>query len=468
MASLDELGTALRNADFAGDTNAARILAAEIAKMQSASSQQMTEEDHRSAFEKLIGQNGPRYQTWPERAVRGLVGAATDAAKLPGQYVQEATTPRTSVSDSDVSVLSVPRAANFAAMANPIPAALRAGEGAPLMGMKLAPEKPPIPTAQELKAAGGADIQAAKNSGLELTASSLGDWSRKMQQDLFEAGVHPVDAPSTYAKLKELENAPPGAIATAANLQSLRESLGHTAQNFNPNAGKDQLAASRSIRGLDSLLPGQAEEGVLAGTPAATQALFERGRGNYAAAMRSNDLTGVLDRARTGILERAEGRAQASYSGRNIDNTIRQKAEAILEKPKEISGLSDEQLAALENVTEGGPVRNTARYIGNLLGGGGGLGQTGIALTGMSVGGAMGGPQGAAVGLIPAAVGAGAKGLANILAKRSLTKADEAMRMDSPLYKETLQAAPVVPANLTRGAAVARMLLMEALANRQQ
>ncbi|WP_425905148.1 hypothetical protein [Nitrobacter sp. TKz-YC02] len=131
------------------------------------------------------------------------------------------------------------------------------------------------------------------------------------------------------------------------------------------------MAASRSIRGLDKLLPSLDPESIVAGTPAATQKLFERGRGNYAAAMRSNDITGALDRANTGILERAQARSQAANSGRNLDNTIRQKVAAVLEKPKEISGLSDTELSALNTVVEGGKVRNTARGVGNQFAGGG-------------------------------------------------------------------------------------------------
>src|SRR5690606_31145109 len=201
---------------------------------------------------------------------------------------------------------------------------------------------------------------------------------------------------------------------------------------------------------------------------AATSELFKRGRGNYAAAMRSNDLTGKLDRANTGILERAEVRAQAANSGRNIDNTIRSKVASLLEKPKEVSGFSDPELAALNKVVEGGAGRNTARYIGNLLGGGGGIGQAGIGALGGAGGAAVAGIPGAAVGAIaPAAVGAGAKAIANQLAKRSLNQVDELVRTRSPLYQEALRAADTMPAHLGKKATIAKMLLMEALQGRQ-
>jgi hypothetical protein len=390
-----------------------------------------------------------------KRAISGIGSAVA----LPGDVY----TGKTSVigPDGHTNPEVISRSAELASLMTPINPAVRAGDRAiPGVAKTLVREEPKVPTTEQLAAAGKADITAARNSGLEVTADSLANWSRQAQQDLFEKGIHPVDAPATYAKLKELEGAPPGAFVTASNLQSLRESLGHTAQNFNPNAAKDQLAASRSIGGLDKLLPSIDEAGVVAGSPAATQKLFETGRGNYAAAMRSNDLTGVLDRANTGILERAEARAQAANSGRNIDNTIRQKIASLLEKPKEVSGYSDAEIAALNDSMGGSKARNIARYIGNVAGGGGGVGQTAVGGLGAGIGATFGGPLGAVVGAsIPITTGAGAKTIANILAKRSLGKVDELVRKRSPLYQERLANSPLIASGLPAREAIIRMLL---------
>lgn len=423
-----------------------------------------------SAWDMLTGTNGPRYQTWPERLVRGLVSGAADAATLPHDVVQEAQQPAPAqISDSDVSRLSIPSAINFAAMANPTPPAMQAGEGAGFVGSKMVKDAPPVPSTQQLAQAGANDISAATTSPLRVAAPAVGDWSRGVQQQLLGDGIHPVDAPATFAKLQELENAPSGAYATAANLVSLRRSLGKTAQNFNPAAGADQLAATRAIKGLDSFIPNIDPASVLAGTPSATAGLLKSGNANYAAAMRSNDLTGVLDRANTGILERAQNRAQAANSGRNLDNTIRSKIASLLEKPKEVSGYNDAELQALNNVVQGGGVRNSARYVGNLLGGGGGIGETGIGALGAGGGAVMGGPVGAVIGAVtPTATGVVAKTIANSLAKRSLNSADELMRSNSPLYQDMLAMAPMVPGGLTQRAAVAKALMMSAINGQQQ
>lgn len=392
--------------------------------------------------------------TWPARLAKSVYSAVT----LPGD-VYTGATPVVGP-DGHTSQEVINRSAELAGIATPINPGIRAGDQiVPGAAKTLVPERVPVPSTKELAEAGGRDINAARNSGLELNSSAISDWSRKTQQELFESGIHPVDAPNTYIKLRELESPPPGAFTTASNLQSLREALGATAQNFNPQAAKDQLAASRSIRGLDELLPNVDPKDVLAGAPAATAEQFARGRGNYAAAMRSNDITGNLDRANTGILERAEVRAQAANSGRNLDNTIRQKVASVLEKPKEVSGLTDEEIAVLNAVIEGKMGRNVARYIGNAFGGGGGLGQLLTGGIGAGAGAAVGGVPGALIGSgVPMAVGAGAKSVANALARRSLNQADEALRMRSPLYQERAAKAPMIVQGEANRDFIARLL----------
>jgi hypothetical protein len=413
----------------------------------------------RGVFDKLLGLTGERYQTWPERLVRGVGESAVSAATLPGDVMAG----KQAVDINDPKFMG--RVLDTAALASPVNPAVRAGDMAiPGAKMALKAEKPLVPTTEELAKAGGADIQAAKMSGLDIKGSAVAEQGRKLEQELFDSGIHPVDAPATFTKLKALQDAPPDAIFTAANLQSLRESLQATAQNFNPAAAKDQLAASRAIKGMDQFLPNVAETDVLAGAAAPTAQLFERGRGNYAAAMRSNDITGILDRANTGILERAETRAQAANSGRNIDNTIRQKVASALEKPKEVSGLSDEELAAYNSLIEGGKGRNTARYTANLMGGGGGIGQTGVAAIGAGIGGAVGGVPGALIGGgLPTAIGSGAKAIANALAKRDLRKVDELLRRRSPLYQERLANPKMSVASPEKRSAAARAIAMALL-----
>lgn len=119
-------------------------------------------------------------------------------------------------------------------------------------------------------------------------------------------------------------------------------------------------------------------------------------------------------------------------------------------------------------MVQGGRGRNTARYIGNLFGGGGGIGQyvTGTApVVGGSLGFGVGGPTGAgvgaALGAVPVVTGAVAKSVANALARRDLRAADELLRKRSPLFQERQTAAgmegidPLVQALLARSSGLA-------------
>jgi hypothetical protein len=433
----------------------------------------------RGVVDRLLGLSGERYQTWPERLARGLASSVYSGVTLPGDVMAGKASP-----------YDIGRVLDLAGLGTPINPAIRAGDAAiPGIAKTLAKVEPPVPTAKELAASGGADINAATKSDLIISPSAVSDFSRLVQQ---KTGVHPSDAEKTFIKLRELENAPSGSYFTPSDLQAFRGSLQDTAQNFNPNAAKDQLAASRAIREFDSFLsnlspkdtmvrPAAAQSGPATREQIVTQALdgkreadrvaglFERGRGNYAAAQRANDITGELDRARTGLLERAEGRAQAANSGRNFDNTLRQKAEAILEKPKEISGYSDDELAALDRVVQGGPVRNTARYVSNTLGGGGGLGQSAMAAVGATAGAAVGGVPGAAIGAtLPAGVGSISRSIANAIAKRDLRAVDEMMRKRSPLYQERLAASPNEAQDVAMRDAILRAIYGSSLGQRQQ
>ncbi len=182
--------------------------------------------------------------------------------------------------------------------------------------------------------------------------------------------------------------------------------------------------------------------------------------------MRSNSLTGDLSRANTGILEQAEARAHASHSGSNIDNAIRQRVASLLQSPERLQGFSQPEIDALNDVVQGGLVRNTARRVGNYFGGGGGLGSLAATAAGAALGGhLMPGIEGTALGAaVPTAVGVSAKGLENALARRSLGGVDEMVRARSPLA-ETL-AGTTVPAMRSNTAAL-RATLPTALSPQQ-
>jgi hypothetical protein len=328
------------------------------------------------------------------------------------------------------------RASDFAQFFGSSGAALRAGEAIPGVFTKKT-----IPTAQQLKAAAGAGYDAARASGLEVSGDAVGDMARGLQSTLqSDQGIIEKTAPKTYALLDELANPPANSSVGIPGLLAAKSGL----SNLSLEPGTEGLAARHALAGLrvfmSSLDDSQLAPSNLRAAPAQDSAAVAQtirdADANYAAAQRSNDLTGTLDRANTGILERAEARAEASHSGRNLDNAIRQRVASFLQNPENLAGFSQPEIDALKSVVAGGPVQNTARFVGNTLGGGGGLGHL-IGIGAGALGGAhLGGGEGAAIGaMLPSAVGTAAKTLENNLARRSLNSADETVRQNSPLYR---------------------------------
>lgn len=377
----------------------------------------------------------------------GIVGSLKRAFTLPSEVVS-GQMPILDSATGQANPELLNRSREFAATAGmPMNPAVRAGDLAfPGVAKNL-----PAPTAQQLKEAGAAGYDAARNSGLEFHAHAVAHAAQQIQSKLEQDGIIAELAPKTFAVLSKAASPAEGATATVANMESIRRSLRNVSGD-----PTETRAASSAIKGIDEFMGAADPATIVAGTApaegaAAVGQILRDARGNYAAAQRSNDLTGTLDRANTGILERAEARAQASNSGRNIDNAIRQRVESLLEKPKDVSGFSNAELDALNGVVQGGPVRNSARSVGNLLGGGGGIAQLLGSALGGGVGAGLGGGYGAAAGAaaLPAA-GMLAKVLENFLARRSLNKADELVRSRSPLYGEIPRSDPMTVPGLNR------------------
>ncbi len=395
-------------------------------------------------------------KTWPARLAGGLYQSVLDLPSLPGRALRSAgDLQRTGDVYDPAPVIEA------AGLATPLSPGIAAGERA-IPGVAKSLEARPItPTAQELQGAGGAGFDTAREMGVTYHAKAVNDMASKVRSDLEKRGIFEEDAPGTFAKLQRLQTAPEGSFATFENLHSARKSLGRLAGDY-ARTNEDRLAATSAIKELDSFLEKPAAENVLAGPAAALSPVFKDAKGNIAAAERSNDITGALDRAYTGILDRAELRAGSTASGRNLDNTIRQRVERILASPKEIRGFSEPEIVALEQIDKGGTVKNTARNIGNYLGGGGGLGALAASTTAAGFGAAGAGVPGAVAGaLVGPGIGIAARQTANQMSKREILALDEMIRQRSPLFLERQATAPMEGMSAKGKAAVLRGLLLE-------
>jgi len=376
------------------------------------------QQPQRSVLDKLTGRDGgERYQTWPEKAVRGLASSVKSAATLPGDVMSGAASP-----DDTGRVL------DMAAMGTPM---------APRAAASIA-TKAAVPSAQELKVAGSEGYNAARDLGVEIAPASLKSLGEKIGLGLGEKGIDATLAPKTHGIIGKLANPPPEAVVTVSNLETLRRSLGHAAKDFtNPT---EQLAAKRALADLSDYMATIPSQDVIRGPAAEASQLLKNATGNYAASKRSQQLTEAV--------ESADLNAAAANSGQNIGNATRQRIKSILASDKKSAGYSPEELAQMEAVVRGTRTGNTARIVGNLLGGGGGLGSVVSAAAGAAVA-----PPLAALPI----VGYGMKKLSDASVQRQIRLLDEMVRKRSPLGESM----PAAGGGDEKRAALIRALMLQ-------
>lgn len=357
----------------------------------------------------------------------GIVGSIKRAFTLPGDVATGKIDP---LSNEGIS-----RAADLAALSTPAGAAANAGEGVALLAAKA---KPKTPTARELKSAGKAGYDAAKELGVDFQPAAVNQMAQRIQASLNSDGLLSEIAPATHSIIGKLsEEQPSGAVAPFESLVAARQALGRISRSIDPATRaptQDAAAASRAVDALDAFLSNPPASAVATGPAGKASDLLKEANANYAAALRSNRITDKADVA--------ELRASAANSGHNVGNSLRQRTADIVGNPKLSAGYSPEELAALQNVIHGSPLRNATRFTANLLGGGGGLGAVVTGGIGGAAGAATGGPLGALAGMAAPAVGIAAKAAENSMTRKAVEKAADLVRQRSPLYRGLLSASP--------------------------
>lgn len=380
----------------------------------------------------------------------GILGSLKSAFTLPGDVYTGKEQLRGS--DGEITPQVIGRSIDFAGTFSPPTPGLRSGSGIiPGEKQQLLKSTPPVPTADDLFTEAGRNFDTMRESGVDYASDAVKNMAAATRARLEQEGFDAEVAGKTHSILEKLSNPPEGSVANIKGLHSARKTFGKIAQNYTDPT--DQAAASQAIRGLDEFIGADDPAAVVAGTASDAARALKAGNANYAAASRSDALTGI-ERA-------ADLRASAANSGANTGNAIRQRVASALLKPKDTAGYSPEEIAALEKIVTGTPTQNATRYIGNLLGGGGGLGQMLTTAVGAGAGASAGGGVGAAIGAAaPIAVGTTSKALSNLLTRKALRSADEAVRARSPLYEALKESAPLEAVRQKKAEALARILMM--------
>jgi hypothetical protein len=314
------------------------------------------------------------------------------------------------------------------------------------------------PTAEALKEAAEKGYQSVRGMGVDYSSQAAKSLSEGIQRNLEADGVLAELSPKTFTILRKLQEPPDGSVASLDGLIAARRALQNAAGDFTNKT--EQMAATKAIKELDRFIEAASPEAVVAGDAAAASKLLAEARGNTAAAKRSERITDMEDAAQL--------RAEASNSGNNVANTVRQRIVSMVSKPKETRGYSPEEIDMMRQIARGTPLSNFTRNWGNRLGGGGGLGGTVTGGIGAAVGAALGGaagPLGSGIGaaagaVIPPAVGFGLKKASTALTQRQINALDDAIRQRSPLYRQMERNAPMVSVPPVLEEALIRSLFM--------
>jgi len=361
--------------------------------------------------------------TWPARLAKSIYSAVT----LPGDVAQGNVSMTGADGRTNPEVIN--RSAELAGLASPL---------APRTAMTAAVTKAVAPTREALESAADAGYTTARGLGVDIAPQSVSQMGGRIGATLEEKGINGELAPKTFSILGKIANPPADSVVTISNLETIRRALGHAAKDFsNPT---EQLAARTAQSHLDDYLAAIPAEDVIRGPAAEASKIIGEARGNYAAAKRSEQITDAVDAA--------DISAAAANSGQNVGNAARQRLKSILLSDKKSAGYSADELAAMEGIVRGSKLSNSTRVIGNLLGGGGGLGSFISAAGGAT---ALG-----PIGIATPALGVALKKVSDALISRQTRKLDDLVRSRSPLAgPQSQSASELSPAKI----AVLRALL---------
>lgn len=242
--------------------------------------------------------------------------------------------------------------------------ALVGGAGAvKTMGARVPEAATPSP--KELMAAGGADINAARQLGVDIKPQAFAQKAADIKSGLENDGVTSILAEKTHKTLDALASPPEGAAAvTVDNYRAAQKTLGSIANEARAKmlrtgeGGEEWLAAVRAKDQLASYLKNIPSDSVLAGDAEQASNLLQRGNANYAAGKRAEGVAGKLDAA--------EVQTQTAGAGSNLDNKIRQKIAPIAINKAAQYGFNPEEIAQARSVAVGTPGANFARKLGKL------------------------------------------------------------------------------------------------------
>lgn len=315
-----------------------------IAKIKERQGGTVAAPEQRGVVDKLFGLTGERYQTWPEKLVRGIAGAVETGGELTkkaltGEYgptgekiAQE--DPGKILAASSLGVGAAPAASLGKT------AAIAAKES------RLRTEMPGV---SENVASAKAAYKQIEDARLQTTPQATAEFSATTKAMLDDEHlIVPENAPSTFRALDKIEKSD----GNIAKIMAMYSALGRV----KPSAGTDYAAASIVREQLGQFIENLTADQVIAGDPAFTKAMWDQARSTWRVAKNLE----TIEEAQM----KGERRAAIAGTGANIQNAMRQRLNELLSSEKKSRSMSDEAKAKLEQIVMGTGTANVARRVG--------------------------------------------------------------------------------------------------------
>lgn len=368
--------------------------------------------DGRGAFDKILGIGGERYQTFPERFVRGVAGAAETGAELTkksltGEY---GPTGQGIYEESPGKVLDAASLGLSAA-----PEAAKIAGGVVDLASKAKQLRSELPTMEQNKASAKAAYKAVEDARLIASEGSVNGLVSSTRAGLDQRLITDTIAPRTFKALEQLQKSG----GDIAQIMGVRQRLGE----IKPDAGAD-FAAALHLRDaidtyVDTLPPGE----IVQGDPRFTQDMLNHARASWKSYVQEDQVRSAM--------EIGEHRAAVSGTGANSQNAMRQRIREILDSDA-AARFSPEARQKMEDIVMGTWLTNSARWAGKYAPSGP---VSALTTTMAALGGDIAGGSGAAAGAaaavaIPATI---AKYLGTYLTRRQISDLENIIRSESPL-----------------------------------
>lgn len=300
-----------------------------------------------------------------------------------------------------------------------------------------------VPAASELKSASDQAFTALRGDRSAVySTGSVANAADDIIDALGNQGMHS-GGQGTLQILNRLANPPSSAVGVpSGGIEEAQQGLN---QLIRDNPGTTEATAAGIAKSkLDAFSANPPAGSVVEGRSQDYVDARQAARGNWATYKRSGTLTGALDRS--------EGAAEAGNG--SLTAKLATRANTILNSPRLSQGLTADDRSSLGDIRAGTPTMRATRFLSSQFG------HSGVLNLLLAEGGIEHfGPAGLALGLVPPAVRSLSNAVGNRSARAAMSAADEATRMNSPLFREWVQSGlSAVPRDVSPATASARKL----------